>query len=100
MKQAVSVAKGPENHKMGQRAGSLHRIKNKEQGNLILEPRVAWAFGDWLNGHMVFLVIQSIFSCPQLGLMMRHPRWEKLHVGAKQLFQLSPKRGYCKWWTA
>lgn len=88
-KQAVSIAKGPENHKMGQMVGSFHRINNKEQRCLILEPRVGWAFEDWLTGYMAFLVIQSIFSCPQLGLMMRRPR---LIIGAGQSCQLPPKQ--------
>lgn len=31
MKQEVCVLKGPENCKLGQKAGSIYKIKNKEQ---------------------------------------------------------------------
>ena len=33
MKQEVCVLKGPENCKMGQKAGSIYKIKNKEEKN-------------------------------------------------------------------
>ena len=32
MKQEVFVPKGPENCKIGQKAGGIYKIKNKEQG--------------------------------------------------------------------
>lgn len=81
---------------MGQMVGSFHRLNNKEHRCLILEPRVGWAFEDWLTGYMAFLVIQSILSCPQLGLMMRRPRRERLLLGAGQSCQLPPKQDCCE----
>lgn len=77
MKQEVCVLKDPENCKLGQKAGSIYKIKNKEQrrekqktnikqgrekGKInkkqgkSLESSAGLAFGDWLIRYTAFLV--------------------------------------------
>lgn len=48
-KQAVSVPKGPENYKMGQKTGSFNGMKNKVQGSKYRAQSCLsiWGLADW-----------------------------------------------------
>lgn len=79
MKQAVSVAKGPENHKMGQKAGNPYRIKNKEKFNSGAQRWLGiWGPADWIHGlsghteHFQLSAVGFEDEAPQAGKV---PSW-------------------------
>ena len=104
---------------MGQKVGSFHRIKNKEQGRdqqkntwlsgvtqsgllgvrrnkeVSIEPRVGLVFGDWLTGYATFLIKQTVTGTQSyltFNLLTWHSGQEHLHLRSGKLFQQKKER--------